>query len=353
MVIGEAESILQVKECLQDLLGGVPFVRLKDWRRGIQVQGGKIDLVLDLTARGEKWRLFVDFKRTGEPRIVRGAVQQLRAYLGNEQKAYGVIATPYIGSRAGAICKDMGIGFVDLAGNCGLLFDQVFIERRGFPNPKLERRRLGTLFAPKASRVLRVLIEDPKVAWQVKALQRRAQVSLGLAFKVKQRLLDLEYAREEEERLRLISPEELLRQWAANYSYVKSKALDCYGPGETAPELEAALRQYCQERRIRYAFTLFSGAARVAPFVRYARGFAYVVAEASELANQLGWKAVPSGANFTILTPFDEGLLYGVKDVTGDLTVSDIQLYLDLAGYRGRGEEAATFILEQRLRPRW
>jgi hypothetical protein len=33
--------------------------------------------------------------------------------------------------------------------------------------------------------------------------------------------------------------------------------------------------------------------------------------------------------------------------------VSDVQLYLDLVGSKTRGDEAATFLLEQRLRPKW
>jgi len=33
--------------------------------------------------------------------------------------------------------------------------------------------------------------------------------------------------------------------------------------------------------------------------------------------------------------------------------VSDVQLYLDLKSNKERGEEAASFILEQRLRKRW
>ena len=107
------------------------------------------------------------------------------------------------------------------------------------------------------------------------------------------------------------------------------------------------------EQRITYAFALFSGAARVAPFARYSRGFAYAVCDAAILARELGSKPVPSGATFTILTPCDEGLLYGAKQVNGDVVASDVQLYLDLASYKGRGEEAAAFILEQRLRSRW
>jgi hypothetical protein len=241
---------------------------------------------------------------------------------------------------------------VDLAGNCRLVFGQVFVEYRNFPNPRLERRPLRSLFAAKASRVLRVLLDDVKRPWQVKTLALQAEVSIGLAFKVKQRLLDLEYGQERNKGLRLSKPEELLRQWAANYSYRKSEPLDCYGPGDP-PELEDQLARYCRSNDIQYALALFSGAARVAPFARYARGFSYAVTDPQGLVKGLGWKPVPSGANFTILRPYDDGLLYGVRKVGGETVVSDVQLYLDLAGYKGRGEEAAQFLLEQRLRPQW
>ncbi len=342
----------QIKGRLQDVLEAVPFARLKGWKREAQVRGSEVDLVLDMTVAGARWGLLVEVKQSGEPRIIRLAGQQLRTLLSEKKKTYGVVGAPFISPDTGEICKEAGIGFVDLAGNCRLAFGQVFIERQGFPNPKLERRPLRSLFAPKASRVLRVLLEDAKQTWKVQAMARQAQVSLGLAFKVKQRLLDLEYAREEDEGLRLIKPEELLRQWAANYSYLKSEALDCFATGDP-PALEHALTAYCRQQRITYAFTLFSGAARVAPFARYSRGCAYAVCAAAILARELGWKPVDSGATFTILTPFDEGLLYGARQVNGDVVVSEVQLYLDLASYKGRGEEAAAFILEQRLRTRW
>lgn len=340
---------LEIRERLLSVLEEVPFLRVKDWKAKKRED---VDLVLQVAAGKEQWRLLVEVKQSGEPRLIRVAAQQLRALVSDERRSYGLIGAPYISPRTAGICKEAGIGFLDLAGNCQLIFGQVFIERQGFPNPKLERRPLRALFAPKAGRVLRVLLEDPKRSWQVQVLARQAEVSLGLAFKVKQRLLDLEYAQEDEEGLRLIKPEELLRQWGAAYSYVKNPALDCYGSGDSR-DLEQTLVDYCRANRIRYALTLFSGAARVAPFARYSRGFAYASYDAGEMARGLGWKPVSSGANFTILTPFDEGLFYGARDVKGDMVVSDVQLYLDLIGYKGRGEEAATFILEQRLRPRW
>lgn len=342
----------QVQERLRTLLLEVPFIGLKDWREEARLGTAKVDFVLDLVAGGERWRLLVECKGTGEPRIVRSAIQELQELVAGQRKAYGVVAAPYISTRGAEICKASGVGFLDLAGNCRLVFGQVFVERRGLPNLKVERRPLRTLFAPRASRVIRVLFEEPKRSWQVQELAKQARVSLGLAFKVKERLLDLEYAREEEDGIRLARPEALVREWTSVYSYQKNAALDCYGLLEV-PDLEAALSNYCRTRGIRYALALFSGAARIAAFTRYARAFAYVAADAADVARELGLKPVPSGANFTIMTPFDEGVLYGAQEVDGATVVSDVQLYLDLAGYKGRGEEAAEFIFEKRLRPRW
>jgi hypothetical protein len=241
---------------------------------------------------------------------------------------------------------------VDLAGNCRLVFDRIFIERVAFPRPDAQQRPLRSLFSPKASRVLRVLLEDPRRAWPLTALASEAKVSLGQAFKVKQRLLDQEFAALEGKGLRVARPEDLLGAWATTYSYRKNPALECYGPAEPA-ELEAALGAHCAKIGSPYGLGLFSGAARIAPLTRYTRGFAYSAADLSELARDLGWKPVASGANFTLLTPYDEGVLYGAREIEGETVVSDLQLYLDLAGYKGRGEEAAAFILEQRLRPGW
>lgn len=348
----ELNLISRIRSQLEEVLKEVPRAHLKDSREEVLVRGAKIDLVLDVTVARERWRLLVETKTLVEPRLIRGVIQQLQSYLRDRPKSYSVAGAPYIGPRARDICKEAGCGFVDLAGNCRLAFGPIFIERQGFPNTKLERRSLRNLFTPKASRVLRVLLDDATQTWQVQAMAQQAPVSLGLAFKVKQRLLDLEYAQEEEKGLRLIKPEEPLRQWATNYSYLKSNALDCFANSEP-PALEQALTAYCRQHGIPYALALFSGAARVAPFARYSRGFAYAVCDAMSLARALGWKPVPSGANFTIPTPYDEGLLYGARQVNGEVVVGDVQLYLDLASYTGRGEEAAAFIMEQRLRPRW
>ncbi len=62
-------------------------------------------------------------------------VNQLRLYLPTLPDAYGVFMAPYVSPKTAEICTKEGVGYIDLAGNCRLSFDGVFIERQGIPNP--------------------------------------------------------------------------------------------------------------------------------------------------------------------------------------------------------------------------
>ena len=91
----------------------------------------------------------------------------------------------------------------------------------------------------------------------------------------------------------------------------------------------------------------------VAPFLRYNRAFVYILDNIEKIAKDLDFKEVPSGSNISILQPYDEGVFYNLQIIDGAKVVSDIQLYLDLISYKERGEEAAKFLLEQRISKSW
>ncbi|MFQ5890877.1 MAG: hypothetical protein ACE5JR_12625 [Gemmatimonadota bacterium] len=222
----------RVRERLRRLLEDLPFVRLKGWRRGDgALEGRKVDLAAEVIARGEPWRPLIEVEANGEPRYIRSAVQQLCSSLSEARRACGIVAAPYISPEAGRICRNEGVGYLDPAGNCALTFANLFIERQGIARPTQERRPLRSLFAPKAGRALRVLLEEPGRSWTLQALAERAKVSLGLAFKVKERLLDLEFVLEGDEGLTLVKPEPLLRRWGTEYSYGCGWRVGARSPG--------------------------------------------------------------------------------------------------------------------------
>ena len=69
--------------------------------------------------------------------------------------------------------------------------------------------------------------------------------------------------------------------------------------------------------------------------------------EINTLIEALEWKPVISGANVSLLVPYDEGVFYGAKNIDGIEITAPVQTYLDLQNYRGRGQEAAQAVRKE------
>ena len=340
------------EKVLLKCLAEVPFLKVEQVKQEFATEGGRPDFLIELTLPDGRQMLVCEVKNSGQPAIARVAINQILRYLGLFPDAYGVFVAPYISPQAARICTEEGVGYVDLAGNCRLAFGQVFIQQEGKPNPFAQKRDLRSLYSPKAARVLRVMLNNPGRRWKLQPLADEAQVSLGQAANVKRLLLDRECIRAEPEGIAVSEPQALLTEWGENYNYRRHQISDFYSL-KTVAEIEAALAETCRQEGIKYALTGFSGAARVAPFVRYQRVTAYVQGDIEGLAQRLGLSRVSSGANVGLWMPYDEGVFYATQDYDGARVVSPIQLYLDLRGSRGRGEEAADFLWEQVIKPQW
>lgn len=350
-----SEIVQKVEEQLRTLFNRVPFIDAGAARIEEGMETGtqfRPDLLMQLSAPDGPVALVVDVREKVTPKAARGASLQLASLAGMIPAGYGVLAAPFISERSAAICREAGVGYIDLAGNCGLFFNRVFLEVKGNPNPFKREQEPGSLFSPKASRIIRVLLTDPRRPWKVQALAQEADVSAGMVSNVKARLEEQELIRREPQGFRLTEPERLLRDWSSKYTVKRNSWTNLYSPEEPVA-LEKKLAAVCTSQNWPYALTLFSGSEKTAPFVNYTRVFSYFEGSRSELIISLGLKEVDSGPNLTLLEPYDAGVLYGLQTLDDMKVVSDIQLYLDLASYKGRGEEAAAFLLENRLMPRW
>ncbi|MBW1744269.1 MAG: hypothetical protein JRJ47_12715 [Deltaproteobacteria bacterium] len=333
-------------------LSKIPFLTIEQIKKEPDSGAGKPDFLVKLALpEGERY-LVVEVKTSGQPRLAREAVNQLVRYRDVYPNAYAVFMAPYISPRAAEICKKEDIGYIDLAGNCRLSFGQVYIEQEGNPNPLGEKRDLRSLYSPKAERVLRVLLNNEKRAWKMAELADEAKISLGQVSNVKKLLLDREWIQTDKRGLVLSEPEQLLREWSENYSFKKSTVRDYYSLGRVG-EIESDLAESCRREGYKYALTAFSAAAMVAPAVRYQRAMAYMAEIQEDLMSELGLKRVTTGANLSLVIPYDEGVFYGVREIDGIRMASPIQVYLDLRGFRGRGEEAAQVLLDQVIRSSW
>jgi len=259
---------------------------------------------------------------------------------------------PYISPQAAEICVKEGFGFADLAGNCLLSFDQVFISKEGRKNPLARKRDLRSLYSPKAERVLRVLLSVPGQWWKVQSLADTAGVSLGQSFNVKKLLADREWIETRPKGFRLTAPANLLAEWKENYDFRRSTVREYYTLRPIA-DIERTLAEDCERNKVAYALAGFSSAARYAPTVRYQRVMAYVLGDFSGVTRRLELKPVTSGANVNLISPYDEGVFYGAQLKDAAKVTSPVQTYLDLRQIKGRGEEAADFLMQQVIQPTW
>jgi hypothetical protein len=183
-------------------------------------------------------------------------------------------------------------------------------------------------------------------------LAKEADVSLGQVANVKRLLLDREWIEPGENGFRLTSPAKLLEEWSENYDFGRNSIREYYSLLSVA-NLESRLADHCEQKNVRYALAGFSSAARFAPMVRYQRAMAYVSGNIGEIAGQLELKSVASGANISLVEPYDDGVFNGAKIKNTVKVTSPLQTYLDLCGIKGRGEEAAEFLKEKVMQPTW
>ena len=353
MKITGKELEKKAEEALKTCLSKIPFLRIEKIKKEADQNGRRPDLLITLRLPEGKMDLIVELKTSGQPRLARDAVNQLLRYREKFPGAYGILVAPYISLKAADICANSNIGYVDLAGNCRLSFGQVHIEKEGKPNPFAQKRDLRSLYSPKAERVLRVLLNNPKKAWKTVELAKEANVSLGQVSNVKRLLNHREWIRTKTVGFVLVEPKELLSEWTENYSFRRNRVEDYYSLKNVA-EIEADLAEAFDSKRLAYALTGFSGAARLAPMVKYQRVLAYVEErEEEDLAALLDLKRVTSGANLSLLYPYDDGVFYGACALEGVKIASPVQIYLDVTSFRGRGEEAAYQLLKQVIEPQW
>ena len=357
-MVKENQLERQAQRTLLDYLKEIPFLKVKPVSSKPprkRSPDSKPDALLKLTYPDDERLLVVEIKESGQPKTARQAVNQIRRYLEHFPNSYGVFFAPYISPQAAAICKAEGVGYADLAGNCYLSFPHIYIRREDWPNPIKQKRELRSLYAPKAARILRILLvtASDRRRWKMEALANEAGVSLGQVSNVKKRLVDREWAQSEPDGFWLSAPKDLLEDWSKNYTFRRHVVHDFYSL-KNAAAVEADLANFCEREGIRYALTGFSAAARLAPSVRHQRAMAYIWDNPEGLSQKLGLKKVESGANLSVLAPADDGVFYGARAARdGIQLVSPIQVYLDLRAYRGRGEEAAQAVYEQVIEPTW
>jgi hypothetical protein len=307
------------------------------------------DVTITLRSGRITQRLLVESKSVGEPRYLAQAITGLALATRRSPRSYGVIVAPYIGPEGQRLCKDSGVGYLDLTGNAFLSFDHVLIDRKSGERPPRAKARLRRLFSPKSSRILRVLLTEPDQTWTLTRLATEAQISVRSVHLVINALEEKAFVDKRRGAIRLAQPAALIDLWAENYRFDQHRRETFYTFVRSPRELASRLAAQAASQSIRLALTLHAGAAMVAPFVRYTDVHAYIDGDIGHFAKALDLRPVETGGSVHLVEPNDDGVFHHTQVIQGIPVVSNPQLYLDLLHYPARGREQAEELRRQKL----
>jgi Transcriptional regulator, AbiEi antitoxin, Type IV TA system len=338
----------QVAQRLRELLPSA-----KSWQESAdtKIGGQNADLVAKFQLAGQDHTLVVEVSSLGQPRQIRSAVTRLNDIRRELPSTYPLAAALYIGPQSARILRGNNLGFVDLSGNCYLAFGNVLIEKEGKRNVRPSTRPLRSLFAPRATRVVRVLLMEVARAWRLEELARAAEVSLGHAHNVVKRLEELAWvARDASQRIHLSKPADLLEAWCESYTYRANEITSYLAPERVTRKFMGEVARVAMAEGRRYAFTLNAGAALLAPNLRLPAVHCYLEGDPAPVARALGLRpAAEVDGALHVLAPYDLGVFQGTFEKGGLKVVSLPQLYADLAHYERRGPEQAEHLRREAM----
>jgi Transcriptional regulator, AbiEi antitoxin, Type IV TA system len=308
------------------------------------------DLLVKFNLGEREHTLVLEVSDLGQPRQIREAVTRLNEVRREAPGVTPVATAVFISPQSAAILRRNNLGYLDLSGNCYLAFDNVLIEREGKRNTRPSTRPLKSLFAPRATRVVRALLADRQRSWRLDELAPRSEVSLGHAHNVIKRLAELAWVeRDEHQRIRLSKPADLLEMWTESYSYRRNEISSYFSPERVTRRLMLEIARTAEAEDRRYAFTIATGASLVAGGIRAPAIHCYLEGDPASTAGALSLRPAESEGNVHFLTPYDDGVFYGILEKGGVRVVSLPQLYVDLFHYERRGRQQAEHLRREAM----
>lgn len=352
----------QIQNKIVDLLNTSYPVGIKEVaevREEQRIGEGIADITATFTTTsGVQLPVVMQAKNTQRLIALRDAMRQTKK-MALTIDAVPMVAGVFWGKRARRVAKEESVGLLDLAGNFYLQKDPVLIENTVNKNPFSTTTPLKRLFSPVSTRIIRAVLIEPGRAWDLKALSKEANVSIGQTYKVVDRLEAEEFGmRNEEKQFVLTSPIELLEEWKNYYSTKKNIKYSFYSFERDYANRLRKIAEQGSEKKLQYAISFFTGTDLIAPFIRGIAKTQFYIENEGVLENwkqALELKPVESGANVELYIPYDEGVFYKLQEIgIGQevpllKVVNNVQLYLDVVNSPARGTEQAQYLLENKL----
>jgi hypothetical protein len=350
----------ELREWLRQIGNGFPPVSISVVEEeALQFPGGRavlVDAVVDVGWRNRHFRFAVELTSRSTPKALDAALLRIRR--GAEQLGlYPLIVTPYLSNDRLQWLEQEGVSGLDLSGNGVLMVPgEMMVWRSGAANKYPRGTAIQKIYRGNSSLVARVFLLKPRYDSVQELLaevqERGGQLTLATVSKVSSALAeDLIIERQKAERttqLRLLQPDKLLEELAANYQppevtqqFVGKCPLDA-GP------LTEALTSWQRAAGERIARTGADSTNRYATMAREPVTRLYCTKLAS-LVGFLGRDLMETTRfpNIELLETTDSSVYFDIRD---DLTASPIQSFLELQAGDKRDQETAEQVRRTILR---
>ncbi len=332
----------------QDILDVVPAILAE--LVGEPVRELKKSAEIDMVLKAGSNLFVVEVKRSLRSEVAAQTVSWIKV---KAQSRGGVplIAVPFMGEYGKGLCEKESVSYVDLSGNAWIVAPGLRIHVSGKPNKIKPRGRPVSLFSPKSSRLIRLLLLDPNRWWRQTDLAKSSNLGPGYVSRLCKQMEQSEIVvRNDNGALRPKQPDQLLDAWYNEYDFDMHDIRKGHVSVRSGEELVSKVAQVCGKLDWHYAFTGLSGAWLYAPFAAYRLVTVYLEKLPSDdLLTELGWYDEQQGANLWLLRPRDEGVFHGSELIKHIPCASAVQCYLDLKNLPERSAEAAEHLRKETL----
>ncbi|MGD8741636.1 MAG: type IV toxin-antitoxin system AbiEi family antitoxin [Desulfobacterales bacterium] len=284
--------------------------------------------------------------------IFKDKLALLKAFASREKEIVPVVIAQYLSEGKREACKKAGINYIDLSGNILLSFENLYIERVGFPNRFPEERRGRNPFSDKASLILRLLLSHKKRLWGIRELAGDLDLDPGFVSRMARELENRNYAARVNSKIRIRNAKSILEDWVREYNYKKNRESRFFCLAKRPEEIIAKLSGAEIPSDIPYALGLQAGSSLISPYAVFDSVHIYVQDQQAinYFKKQLELEEARQGENVVLMLPYyKHSAFYGRQKAKNLWVVSDLQLYLDLYNYPIRGLEQAEHLFEKRL----
>jgi len=296
-------------------------------------------------------RFVVEFRKSATSAPILCAAEKVRAMAGRLDGIVPLVAVPYMGEVGRKICLERGVGWFDLSGNAFIVAPGLQVVIEGKRDAFVSSGRPTNLFAPRSSRIVRMLLANPLEQFSQARISELTGLDRGFVSRLLSRLVAEELvSRLNDGMVRVNDRGLLLDAWRDSYNFDRHHCIRGSLPARSGEALLHQVASSLTGEGLEYAATGLGAAWLMTGFAAFRTVTIFVREEIpSEFLERIGFIPESRGANLWLVVPDDDGVFQWTRPKDGVICAHPAQVFVDLKGHHERSADAAAMLRRQIL----